>query len=263
MAELSRQEFAQVVIERVRERFPLVKIARARESFSLRVNGHVASLEDLYRIAQLRPDDVQHQIERWAVELLRAGEGSPDRVAEFDELKDRILPMLVNGATDADRLRSLASQPLVADLHVTYVIDGDRTISYIPKEALLKWSVDVDDLHEAALANLVDRSQKLEAHAAQNEVGDVSLILFQMLDGFDASRLLLPQLHKRLRGHIESPFVAAVPNRDILLCFRDDEETVEHLRQQIKNDYRTMPHHVSDELILVTPDGLSKYGGSL
>src|SRR3954464_11829842 len=87
MSEPTREQFVEQVITTVKSRFPLVKIARAEQSFSLKLNGNIASLENLYRIIVLRPDDAQHQIERWAVELIRAGEGTPDADASFDELK--------------------------------------------------------------------------------------------------------------------------------------------------------------------------------
>jgi uncharacterized protein YtpQ (UPF0354 family) len=77
------------------------------------------------------------------------------------------------------------------------------------------------------------------------------------MDGYDASRLLLPTLHEKLREHLGSPFAAAVPNRDILLCFRNDDETVGRLREQIAEDYRQMPHQVTDKLLLITPDGIA------
>ena len=278
---LNREQFAQAVIDRVRQRFPLVKIGRARQPFSVRVNGHVASLENLYRISKLKPDDLQHQIERWAVELLRASEGSPDRDAEFEDVADRLLPMILpcddgrdvlgppppsNGAAAAasgvapvGKLDHLATQPLVPGLCVGYVIDGDRTIAYVPWAGLKRWDVDLDRLHARAISNLITRSESMNAHAAQDDTGQINLILFQTLDGFDASRLLLPTLHDRLREHLGSPFVAAIPNRDILLCFRNDPDTVASLRGQINTDYRTMPHQVTDKLLLVTADGIAPY----
>ncbi|MEM8874274.1 MAG: DUF1444 family protein [Planctomycetota bacterium] len=259
MAHLSREQFAQDVVRRVRARFPLVQIGRAEQPFSLRVNGHVASLENLYRIAELQPDELQHQIERWAVELLRVGEGRPDHGDSFEAVADNIMPILLNGASEGKRVETLASQPLVADLHVGYVIDGDRTIAYIPQGMLQKWEVTHERMHEQAIANLVGRSQNMSAHAMPDEDGELSLMLFQLMDGYDASRLLLPALHDRLREHLDSPFCAAVPNRDILLCFRDDEQTVEKVRGQIKADYRTMPYHVSDAVLLVTADGVAAY----
>ena len=267
---MSREKFAQTVIERVRERFPLVKIGRARQPFSVRVNGHVASLENLWRISRLKPTDLQHQIERWAVELLRASEGSPDRDADLDAVADRLLPMVLpceeksNGQAAAGvgppgRTDHLATQPLVPGLCIGYVVDGDRTIAYVSWDTMRRWGIDVEQLHARSIANLTARSESMNAHAAQDDEGDINLILFQTLDGFDASRLLLPTLHERLRDHLGSPFVAAIPNRDILLCFRNERPTVESLREQISSDFRTMPHQVTERLLLVTADGIAPY----
>ena len=97
----------------------------------------------------------------------------------------------------------------------------------------------------------------MSAHAAQDEEGKINLILFQTMDGYDASRVLLPNLHEKLKEHLGSPFVAAIPNRDILLCFRNDEDTVERLREQIEADHRRMPHGVTEKLLLITPDGIA------
>src|SRR5918993_2438055 len=95
MAELSREQFVEQVLQYVHDKFPLVKIARGAEPFSMLVNGHLASMENVYRMAVLQPEDVRHHIERWVVELLRAAEGSPDRTGSFDELRERILPMIL------------------------------------------------------------------------------------------------------------------------------------------------------------------------
>jgi hypothetical protein len=246
MPEATRDQFSRQVIEIVRARFPLVKIARAEQTFSLKINGHVASLENLYRMALLRPQDVKHHVERWAVELLRAAEGSPDQDAPFEQIKDRILPMIIlQSDTETDGGPgdgAIVAEPLVAGLQIAYAIDSDRTIAYIP---------------QAVFANLVARSESISAHAAADEDGEVNLILFQTMDGFDASRLLLPTLHERLREHLGSPFAAGIPNRDILLCFRNDEETVARLKDKIADDYRQMPHQVTEKLLLVTADGIA------
>jgi len=256
MPETTREQFAQKVIDIVRAKFPLVKIARSEQAFSLKVNGHVASLENLYRIARLRPDDVEHNVERWAVELLRAGEGTPDHGATFEQLQERVLPMVLSQKSSDPEASVMITQPLVPGLQIAYAIDSDRTISYIPQPLFKRWGLSVDQLHETAMSNLVSRSEAINAQAATDDNG-IYLILFQTLDGFDASRLLLPTLHDRLREHLGSPFAAAIPHRDILLCFRNDDATVDGLRDQIKTEYRKMPHQVTDKLILVTADGLA------
>jgi hypothetical protein len=45
------------------------------------------------------------------------------------------------------------------------------------------------------------------------------------------------------------------------LCFRDEEAVLSRLRTQIAEDYRTMPHGVTDKLLLVTPDGIAPMSG--
>jgi hypothetical protein len=255
MSALSREQFVEQVLQYVHEKFPLVKISRGKEPFSMLVNGHLASMENVYRMAVLQPDDMRHHIERWVVELVRAAEGTPDRTGSFEELRDRILPMII---ADGERdKRTMVTEPLLEGLSVAYAIDSDRTIAYIPESQFKDWSVDRDTLHEAAIENLVKRSESMSAHAAQDEEGKINLILFQTMDGYDASRVLLPNLHEKLREHLGSPFVAAIPNRDILLCFRNEDATVERLREQIEADHKRMPHGVTDRLLLVTPDGIA------
>src|SRR5687768_15232832 len=256
MSTPSREQFVAEVLECVGDRFPLVKIARGDQPFSMKVNGHVASLENLYRSVLLHPDESRHQIERWIVELLRAAEGSPDRNGSFDELKDRILPMIL-AESDVASHKHTVTHPLIEGIRVAYAIDSDRTIAYIPEVQFDTWHITRDELHDAAIDNLVARSEAMHAHAAQDEEGQVNLILFQTMDGYDASRVLLPTLHERLREHLGSPFAAGIPNRDILLCFRDDDETVSRLAQQIAEDYQRMPHQVTDRLLLITADGIA------
>lgn len=260
MRPLTRQQFVEHVMQIVRERFPLVKIARSElRSFALRINGHVAPLENLYRLIKLHPDDMQHHVERWMVELLRAGEGIPDRDSRFDDLRDRILPVIVNTQSLEVDANAMITQPFLDELSIAYAIDHDRTIAYVSRKQFVQWKVDLEDMHQVALDNLVTRSDAIQAHAAQDEDGRVNLVLFQTMDGYDASRILLPDLHDRLREYLGSPFAAGIPNRDILLCFRDDEDLLNRIRPQIKSDYHAMPHQISPNLLLVTPDGIAPY----
>lgn len=253
----SRERFVDEVLTVVKGKFPLVKVARGELPFTLRVNGGSVSLENLYRTVLLKPEESKHHIERWMVELLRAAEGIPDQGGTFEQLKERILPMVLSEPSADAPQGQMVTEPLIEGLVIAYAVDNDRTIAYIPKAQFDAWHVSMDDLHETAIDNLIKRSESLNAHAAQDENGEVNLILFQTMDGYDASRLLLPTLHERLRDHLGSPFAAAVPNRDILLCFRNDEETVTRLRGQIAEDFRQMPHQVTDRILLVTADGIA------
>ena len=62
-----------------------------------------------------------------------------------------------------------------------------------------------------------------------------------------------------MREHLGSPFAAAIPNRDILLCFRNDAENTQRIRRQVAEDYRSRPYQVTDQLFLVTADGVAPH----
>ena len=259
MSNPSRDEFPGHVTRIVHTKFPLVKVVTNVEEFSLELNGNLASLENLYRIVSYQPDEIQHQVERWVVELLRAAEGRPDERGSFESLRERIYPMVLPTSGSEMPEEAAVMQPLVAGLLVAYAIDSDRTITYIPRSLFDGWKISLDDLHEAAIGNLVAHSDAMQAHAAQDEEGRTNLILVQTLDGYDASRILLPSLHDQLRPHLGSPFLVGIPNRDILVCFRNEPEMADRLATQIEEDFKTMPHQLTDKLFLVTPDGIAPY----
>jgi uncharacterized protein YtpQ (UPF0354 family) len=268
MSTPSREEFVAQVIEAVTRKFPLMNVQAADDDFAVRIKarkergpGHLASLENLYRMAQLDPEDITHHIERWAVELIRASEGHPDEEGPFSGVKERIMPMILPSQFCDEAYETVISEPLIEGLRVAYAIDSDRTISYISRKLFDSWRLTMDDLHETAIENLTKASEEMQANVAQDEEGRISLIILSRRDGYDASRILLPTLHERLSEHLGSPFMAAIPHRDILLCFRGDKETVGRLWPQIAEDYQKMPHQVTDQLLLVTPDGLAPYSG--
>src|SRR4029079_2395841 len=128
--QLTREQFAGKVAAIVKAKFPLVKIANVDGIFALRLNGHTASLENLYRISILRPEEIQRHVERWMVELLRAAEGSPDRSGNFEDGKDRIFTMVLSRLSSEVDSSGLVTQPLVDKLFIAYAVDSDRTISY-------------------------------------------------------------------------------------------------------------------------------------
>ena len=255
MSQPTREQFIDRVLTHVKTKFPLVAITPSEE-FTVSVNGNLASLENLYRIILLQPERADRHIDRWMVELLRASEGSPDQTAGFEAVKARVMPMVLS-ETATDKDGAMVSQTLLPGVRVVYALDNDRTIAYIPQQAFDNWGITVDELHATAMENLIERSREIGGQAAQDENGAVNLVILQTLDGYDASRILLPGLHERLKRFLGTPFAAGIPNRDILLCFRDEPEMIARLRKQIATDYREMPHQISDRIFLVTADGIA------
>ena len=259
MSQPSRDVFLEQVAKLVVARFPLVKLEQDTSQFALRLNGHWASLENLYRSAAEATNDLPHYVERWAVEILRAADAVPSATTTLDEVRERVMPVVLTTVPPHSASDSMVRQPVVAGLDVAYAIDADRSIAYIPQQMVDLWKVPLEELHELAIDNLIKRSEQIQAYADADDSGTVQVIVIQTLDGYDATRLLLPTLNERLREHLGSPFVAAIPNRDALICFRNEASAVARLRVQVEDSYRTMPHQVTDKLFLVTADGIAPY----
>jgi hypothetical protein len=158
MSAPTREQFVEQVITHVRTKFPLVKIGRAQgeqQSFTVVITGIRRRWKISYRLSMLRPDETQHHVDRWIVELLRAAEGPPDQFESFDEIKPRLLPMVLATEGNDTIATHMVTQPLVPGLIVSYAVDHDRTISYVPQRTFDTWKMSVDELHEIALNNLV------------------------------------------------------------------------------------------------------------
>jgi hypothetical protein len=79
-------------------------------------------------------------------------------------------------------------------------------------------------------------------------------------DRHNAARILLPELHRKLREHLGATFFAAIPTRGLLLAFSaSDPDILARVRLQVAHDFHHAPSHLalSPKLFLVTPDGIA------
>src|SRR5689334_12261490 len=100
---MNREQFIEQVISVTKDKFPAATISRAEEPFALLINGQLAPLENLYRSANLQPDHSTTFIEQWVLEMIRASEGTPDLNASFEELSERIMPVVLRETKVADQ----------------------------------------------------------------------------------------------------------------------------------------------------------------
>ena len=82
--------------------------------------------------------------------------------------------------------------------------------------------------------------------------------IFNVQDGYDAARLLLDSLWKRLAPEFKGNFYVAAPARDLFLAIScSPDQFVEKLQARILDDYKRMPYPISQDLFLVTQDGVA------
>lgn len=111
-------------------------------------------------------------------------------------------------------------------------------------------------LVEAALANLRQRSFETPGDAEGE--GAALCLRYQAGDGFDAARLLLPDLLGTMAGWLSGRLLAAVPCRDLLLVLGDgDPAVVAAARAEVTERYARDPYPLSPRWYTLTegPEG--------
>lgn len=174
----------------------------------------------------------------------------------WEDLQESVLPVLVESAKLSRFGKDCVSQEWVNDLHIVYAIRDDLTTRGVRKQELEKWDLDIDQLHEQSLANLVARSRDLTMEGSRAE--NYTMLAMVTPDPYNASRILLLDLHNKLREHLGNTFYVAIPSADFLLAFStNDENMVRRIRQQMATDYGRVQTPISPKLFVMTPDGVA------
>ncbi len=156
---------------------------------------------------------------------------------------DRIFPLLRPPGTqglpaatlDTARLAASAGQahaePIVDEgpcgLAVVYAIAASGFDVIVNGDHLLSWGVGLEALQDAAIRNLARWSD--EAPWSEETSGERRLLSSDTGDGWDAARILLPDVRDRLTSELGTSgrVLVGVPERDLLVAGRlgpDDAE---------------------------------------
>lgn len=181
----------------------------------------------------------------------------------FAEVADRVMPMLkpiaLLNAVFERKLPMLAYRPFLADLIIAYVIDEPQSVAYINERHLERWGIGEHQLHERALANLAARTQA-HAHFLMTGEGAQRLIVANTQDGYDATRLLLPDLLASWQPHFPGNMVIGIPNRDFLIAFSDaDEGILTSVAHQIQLDAAQREYGLTDQLFTIKNGQIREY----
>ncbi|MBP1467694.1 DUF1444 family protein [Candidatus Chloroploca sp. M-50] len=181
----------------------------------------------------------------------------------FNEIGHRVYPMLkpiqLLVAIRERKLPMIVYRPFLADLMLTYVIDEQASIAYLNDDHLERWDLAEHDLHTTAIANLRQRTEEKTSYTIAGE-GASRLLIYNTLDGFDATRLLLANLLERHRIDFPGQMVIGIPNRDFLIAFSDaDREILTNIANQIQLDAAQRDHGLTDQLFTLRGGQIREY----
>lgn len=221
------------------------------------LNGKHLGLENLYRMVQYEPSRGVEIVENY-LDRLMEGDSIGTTPLPLSVAKPRIMPRIqpVTIFEHLDR-EQVAHVPFVNDTVIVFVIDMPHMTVSITVEQLMRWGLTSDDLDIVARENLAQYSPSLEIQFVEsNEGGRAAIVAAQ--DGYDAARLLLGSLHERLAPELNGDFYVATPARDMFLALTCDPKAfVERLHKRVELDYKRLPYPITNQLFVVTRDGVA------
>jgi uncharacterized protein YtpQ (UPF0354 family) len=184
-------------------------------------------------------------------------------VISFDELRPRVMPILkpleLLLTVRERELPMLVYQPFLGDMMITYVLSEGNRLAYINEQHLDSWQIGAHDVHKQAISNLRQRTDDHGSYTATGE-GARRIVIFNTQDGFDATRLLLPDMLAGLRRQFPGRMVIGVPNRDFMILFSDSDETIlANVASQIEADAAQKANGLTDRLFTLEGSEVREY----
>ena len=221
------------------------------------LNGKHLGLENLYRMVLVEPTRGVEIVENY-LERLVEGDAIGSVPMPYSIAKSRIMPR-IQPRTIFETLdeAQVAHIPYVNDTVIVFVIDLPQMTVSLTVEQVLQWGVQVDELEDVARENLSKYSPDLQVQLVESAEGGRAAILARQ-DGYDAARLLLDSLYDRLAPELGGDFYVATPARDMFLAMTyDPDEFVSRLRKRINSDFKRLPYPITQDLFVVTRDGVA------
>ncbi|MDB5336130.1 MAG: hypothetical protein JWN70_1749 [Planctomycetaceae bacterium] len=255
------ERFTERVVDLARREFPSMPCEPAPD-FQLKVGESRINLFNFYRSYIASPEQFEAivlpalttvvQVQGWGKERLEPN---------WDQVRDRIMPMLYPVDAWKERFSNFIGSDWVAGLVILYVVDESHAYWYIRQELLDMWGRSTDELHDTAMQNL-DRyfhDSPMELTGAGDPDGP-QILLPSRPDAYNSSRFLSSEFRGKLQDVLGREFAVGMPNRDFFVAVSTQTpEAVEHVRQKVAEDYLQMDHPLTSTMLFVTSDGVSEY----
>jgi hypothetical protein len=288
------RNFTETVVSIARSWFPQTSVAIVDDAH-LQFGNQNVSLLNLHRRYLASPEDLPMQVRTY---FAAVQEQLPVAIASpWSHARDRIFPILLTTNAVNNAPGRIHYEPWINHLSIAYVLEDFSNRSShassdtaavaergICREDLVRWKISPEALHEQALHNLILSSHEYTMQGQKgsgftmlglgaSESEDFVAAEMQARrnngggegtpgagDRHNAARILLPELHRKLREHLGNTFYAAIPSRYFLLAFSaSSDDVMSRVRGQVAQEYARAPANaaLSSKLFLVTPDGIA------
>jgi len=257
--------FARRVLELARRNFPELPCEPVAD-FQLMLGKSELNLFNLYRSYLNSPGQFEEILLPALTTMVEMQErGRQQLNPAFDDVRERIMPMLYPQDIWNERFPNFIGEPWVGGLVILYVVDEPEAYWYIRQDLLDHWGLSTDDLHDLALQNL-DRYfelQPMEFTLAGNLTEDdtgARLLVPIRPDAYNTVHLLSPDFRNQVRETMGPEYIVGAPTRDFFVAVSLElPDAVEHVRRKVEEDFRQMDYPLTEQLLFVTHDGVTEY----
>lgn len=182
----------------------------------------------------------------------------------FEDVKTRILPQLktvdqISAINDSEPMKAaedmLVTREFVHTLNICFVIDTEKGYLYITKNKLEEFGIDINELTRLAIKNLAELPASKEGPRKMDHKDGTFSYSWESNDGYDAARILLPNLWDMFSPFYPDGFLIAIPHRDFLLV--TPVAFLQQLTQYSNELYNKFAHPVYSGVLMRVPEGFT------
>jgi uncharacterized protein YtpQ (UPF0354 family) len=253
---LDEAGFQQYVFNYIKKNYPGKKISKGHKNLIINMDEGKLGLANLYKTYQNKTVEgkkLDHLIKNWLTAIM-------ENRRQFNEIKklpwQKVKTMIRPQFLTVNHIRELglASKPFNQDIAIGFVIDmKDRyTYTFIKSGLLKEWQKDVTTLYQIALANLQEITKGIQPEI--KEFPNTKMIGFSTRDGYDAVRILLPQLRQIILKELGNRCEAAIPTRDLLIFWSKNstDSFKKYNRERIDTIFTREPYPLTRKVFEVT-----------
>jgi uncharacterized protein YtpQ (UPF0354 family) len=208
-----------------------------------------------YRAAPQREDEIVANVVADAQARLEDGLSK----TSLEDVRADLMPLLKGRFELRTYGFQPAQTPLPGRLAVLYVVDTEDAFTLVRPEDVERWGATVAELQELALDNLLAQTNEDEPLLCEPSGGQ-KLCGWASSDGYDAARMLVPELRDQIVEELGGPAAYAVPMENVFIALALDVlekgDTEELFRVKLQRDFQT-----SDDPL--SPDIFVERGGEL
>jgi uncharacterized protein YtpQ (UPF0354 family) len=202
-----------------------------------------------YRQNPGRRDEIVAGVVEEAQRRLEEGIGE----LSFSDARDALMPLL----KPRFALRTLDETPAQTDfpagLAVVYAVDRESDFTLVTPADVERWGRPLGEIHRIALANLARQTNGQDWLLCEASGGE-KLCGWAMEDGYDATRVIVPDLRRQIEREYGGPAVYAMPMEHVSIALSYElatrENTEEALRLKVRQDFAAADNPVSPELFV-------------